>query len=100
MSKKSSSPLADLPSVDRLLQTDSAAAMTAEFGRTPATDAIRRTLDDIRTAVLAGGNMPDEMAILSMATKHLTEVNAPSLRPVYNLTGTVLHTNLGRAALP
>ena len=55
MSKKSSSPLADLPSVDSLLQTDSAAAMTAEFGRAPATDAIRCTLDDIRTVVLAGG---------------------------------------------
>ena len=100
MSKKSSSPLADLPSVDSLLQTDSAEAMTAEFGRAPATDAIRCTLDNIRTVVLAGGKMPDEVAILSMATKHLTEVNAPSLRPVYNLTGTVLHTNLGRAALP
>ncbi|MGB0630179.1 MAG: L-seryl-tRNA(Sec) selenium transferase [Alphaproteobacteria bacterium] len=100
MSKKSLSPLSNLPSVDRLLNADGAAAMTAEFGRAPATDAIRRTLDEIRAAVLAGGDIPDEAAILSMAEGQLSTTNAPSLRPVYNLTGTVLHTNLGRASLP
>ena len=100
MAKKSPSPLAGLPSVDRLLTSDGAAPLTTEFGRAPTTDAIRRALDDVRAAVLAGSDLPDDAEILSAAAGHLSAASAPSLRPVYNLTGTVLHTNLGRAALP
>ena len=100
MSKKTPSPVAGLPSVDRLLNADDAAPLTAEFGRAPTTDAIRRVLDDVRASVLAGADLPEDAAILSAAAGYLSSASAPSLRPVYNLTGTVLHTNLGRAALP
>ena len=103
MTKKtaSPSPLAALPSVDRLLKTDTVAALVAAHGRSAATDAVRDALATARRMLAAGKATPaDEAALLAAASKILADRAAPSLRPVFNLTGTVLHTNLGRAALP
>ena len=101
MNGETKSPLATLPSVDRLLNTDAAAALIAEFGRAETTDALRDGLSDIRKAYTTDKTEPPEEAdILALAGEKLQALGAPSLRPVFNLTGTVLHTNLGRAALP
>ena len=104
MTEKPASPsafLAALPSVDRLLKTDTAAALVAEHGRPGATDAVRTALAAAREKLAAGIATPtDETALLAAASKILADRATPSLRPVFNLTGTVLHTNLGRAALP
>lgn len=101
MSKKSSSPLAALPSVDRLLKADATAPLIDEYGRHAVTEAVRETLADVRVRLAkTPGTAPDEAALLSAAADILARHAAPSLRPVINLTGTVLHTNLGRAALP
>jgi L-seryl-tRNA(Ser) seleniumtransferase len=95
------SPFAALPSVDRLLKADAAAALIAEYGRAETTDAVRDVLAALRRTLSAGGDAEtDSATILAAATQTLEARNAPSLRPVINLTGTVLHTNLGRAALP
>ena len=101
MPNDTSSPFAALPSVDRLLKADAVAPLIAEFGRAETTEAIREALADVRRA-LANGTAADagEAAILAAVARTLDKRNAPSLRPVFNLTGTVLHTNLGRAALP
>jgi L-seryl-tRNA(Ser) seleniumtransferase len=101
MPNDTSSPFAALPSVDRLLKADAVAPLVAEFGRAETTQAIRDTLADMRRA-LANGTTADagEDTILAAVARSLDRRNAPSLRPVFNLTGTVLHTNLGRAALP
>lgn len=92
---------AALPAVDRLLNETAAAPLIAEFGRTAVTDAIRDALSALRDA-LRGGVAADVSsgAVLGHVAGLLAAAQAPSLRPVYNLTGTVLHTNLGRAALP
>lgn len=84
-----------LLSVDRLLaQSD---AMIAAHGRTAVTGALRAQLAEIRAA--RPDLVPDAAAIL-LATQQALEARAQSnLRPVLNLTGTVLHTNLGRALL-
>jgi L-seryl-tRNA(Ser) seleniumtransferase len=91
-----------LPSVDRLLRHADADVMIAQYGRTAVTEAIRRVLLDVRNARSQGGTplgVTDE-AILKQVQFQLHEQFAPSLRRVFNLTGTVLHTNLGRALLP
>ena len=95
------SPLARLPSVDRLLSAEPTQAIVAEFGRAETTGAIRDVLADLRRELSASGGAPPEAeVILSAVADRLARQAAPSLKAVFNLTGTVLHTNLGRAALP
>jgi len=91
-----------LPSVERLLRSAPAEALGEKFGRPLVTDAIRAVLGELRALLAAGRathGFADE-AILERAAHRLEAEAQPSLRPVFNLTGTVLHTNLGRAVLP
>jgi L-seryl-tRNA(Ser) seleniumtransferase len=93
---------ARLPSVDQVLRTPVAEAAIAHFGRAATTDAVRRALAAVRERVRSGAatRLPDAAAIATAAAQILDADSAPSLRRVLNLTGTVLHTNLGRALLP
>jgi L-seryl-tRNA(Ser) seleniumtransferase len=101
MAKKPPSPLSRLPSVDRLLNADAAHSIVAEFGRVETTDAIRKALAGLRTELSAHpAEPPSGDAILAEVADRLRQQASPSLKAVFNLTGTVLHTNLGRAALP
>ncbi|MET3355767.1 UNVERIFIED_ORG: L-seryl-tRNA(Ser) seleniumtransferase [Xanthobacter viscosus] len=91
-------PLRVLPSVDAVLKAELARAATDRHGRQATTAAVRTALDERRAALRAGAGgpaTPDEIAASALA--RLDAAAAPSLRPVFNLTGTVLHTNLGRA---
>jgi len=87
-------PRRSLPSVDRLLQLPGVAALLARLPRPTVTGAIRDLLEAVR-----GGRRspPDdwEAAIIEAADRR----DRPSLRPVINASGVVLHTNLGRAPL-
>lgn len=90
----------DLPSVDLVLRSPAAAALVARFGRKAATEAVRAELGEIRAALRDGGiavPAADELALRAM--ERLDAADRSSLRPLFNLTGTVLHTNLGRALL-
>jgi L-seryl-tRNA(Ser) seleniumtransferase len=90
----------DLPSVDLVLKTDVASALHKRFGRAALTDAIRAELAEARAALHAGaGTTPAAEEIAMRTTARLEAADVSSLRPVFNLTGTVLHTNLGRAVL-
>ncbi|MFE1570785.1 L-seryl-tRNA(Sec) selenium transferase [Comamonas odontotermitis] len=92
-----------LPSVDKLLQHPRTAGLLAHYGKTQCTDAIRAALADARAQWLAAKDSqtaPSADALLDAAEHALQRLFAPRLRAVYNLTGTVLHTNLGRALLP
>ena len=91
-----------LPAVDRLLGHADVARLLDRYGRHAVVDAIRERLATAR-ATMAGGMMadaPSEETLIGDAGAALARTFAPSLRPVLNLTGTVLHTNLGRALLP
>ena len=94
--------LSALPSVDRLLRHEHAAGLIAEFGRPAVTLAIRAVLGHVRAHSPDGEEaaLPDELRLLEITARQLHADAQPSLRRVLNLTGTVLHTNLGRAALP
>jgi L-seryl-tRNA(Ser) seleniumtransferase len=101
MSDRSVSPsLRDLPSVTAVLNTVTAAAVRERFGHTAGTEAIRAVLDEVRQAVQAGAAaIPDAEDLARRALVRLDREDRSDLRPVFNLTGTVLHTNLGRALL-
>ena len=86
-----------LPSLDALLRTHDAEVLRARFGHGALADALREELLRLRDARAFG---TPEAAILEAAADALAHRFAPSQRPVFNLTGTVLHTNLGRARLP
>ena len=90
-----------LPAVDQLLRSAGANALVARHGRQPAVNAIRRVLDDVRKAARAGASVHTDAETILHAIGALLEADdASSLKRVFNLTGTVLHTNLGRAVLP
>lgn len=93
--------LADLPSVDRLLAVPAFAALAETHGRSAATDAARAVLDEARAALRADGaaDVPEDSELAQQAAALLARRDAPTLKRVFNLTGTVLHTNLGRAPL-
>jgi L-seryl-tRNA(Ser) seleniumtransferase len=92
--------LRGLPSVDAVLKSTAASAMLERFGRQSATSAIRAMLDEARQALLAEhGAAPTADALAMQALAQLTADDQSDLRPLFNLTGTVLHTNLGRAIL-
>jgi len=93
-----------VPGIDQLLILDDVAPLLARFGRTLTTEALREVVDRLRADLLRDGEaaLPQagHVALVAAASAYLDELSAPGLKAVYNLTGTVLHTNLGRAPLP
>jgi L-seryl-tRNA(Ser) seleniumtransferase len=92
-----------LPSVDRVLGLATARALIARYGRTAVLAEVRQLLDTARAALRAEGNTVDDWHMDALDERlgaALQKRFAPRLRRVINLTGTVLHTNLGRATLP
>lgn len=90
-----------LPSVDRILGDAACTALIAQYGRAQTLDAARALLASLRAAMLAGTQAPLELEqITAQLAQQLQAQSRSSLRAVFNLTGTVLHTNLGRALLP
>lgn len=95
---------ASVPSVDRILRLAEVAVLIEEYGRNATTDAVRTIIDEARRQINEKGEaaLPDltDEAVIGNVSDMLAEISKPSLRRVFNLTGTVLHTNLGRAVLP
>jgi L-seryl-tRNA(Ser) seleniumtransferase len=92
----------DLPSVDRLLRAPAAQALVAEHGHTLVAGEARALLDALRARALAGQLPAAEVqagALDTTLAQRIAQRLAPRMRSVLNLTGTVIHTNLGRALL-
>ena len=79
------------PSVSSLLESERGRALAATHGHKPTVAALRAAIGD-------GACDGDE--IVERAGQSLSATGRAGLRPVWNLTGVVLHTNLGRAILP
>ncbi|MEZ2128772.1 MULTISPECIES: L-seryl-tRNA(Sec) selenium transferase [unclassified Sinorhizobium] len=94
-----SARLRDIPSVDQVLKTAAAAGAIECFGRSAVTNAIRAILSEARDKVRQGQDIPSRDEVATAALSRLDAADRSTLRPVFNLTGTVLHTNLGRAML-
>jgi L-seryl-tRNA(Ser) seleniumtransferase len=86
-----------LPSVDHLLQQPRVAALIEAHGRPLVVETVRAVIDAQRAAMAQHAEPAGEDRLIERCAEHLAATLRPSMRPVYNLTGTVLHTNLGRA---
>ncbi|MDU5513376.1 MAG: L-seryl-tRNA(Sec) selenium transferase, partial [Enterobacter sp.] len=87
-----------IPATDRLLREPRIHAAVERFGHTATVEMLRLLQDEARCAIQAENALPDWCAAWEQEVEHRLDEKAQSaLRPVINLTGTVLHTNLGRA---
>jgi L-seryl-tRNA(Ser) seleniumtransferase len=95
--------LRELPSVDRLLSHAQGRALCDRFNREFLLKCCRAVLDQCRTSIREGKSVRaedlDEAAILQRVEELIQANERPALERVVNATGTVLHTNLGRALL-
>lgn len=94
---------ADIPSVDRLLNDKAFATLLAKYARTQVTAALRGALELLRRRAVSGELASAAVGADVIARSvdwWLAQHARPRLAAVFNLTGTVLHTNLGRALLP
>jgi len=85
----------EIPSIDQLLRRPWVDTLVRTHGRGAVVDALRVAADDWRASPLGDAATWIEDA----AAAHLGKASAPSLTPVINATGVIVHTNLGRAPL-
>ena len=91
--------LKEIPSIDSLLKEEKAQKFIHHFGRELTLKAARVSLDQIRNSVKNGSPVPKIRRILKNIEAILEVWLKPSLTPVINATGIIIHTNLGRAPL-
>lgn len=91
--------LRSLPSVEQLLQSSAIVAMIETYGRPLVLEAIRYTMETVRQNYPRSGVIPDSLELQEQVRDMLVRWTTPTLRPVINATGVILHTNLGRAPL-
>lgn len=94
-SARSNTPDRRPPAVDKALAWPGVQALVACHGRALVLDALRAALQRWRD-----GSIQDEQTLLADVQASVEQLLAPTFKPVFNLTGTVIHTNLGRAPLP
>jgi L-seryl-tRNA(Ser) seleniumtransferase len=98
----SKAPPGKLPSVDRLLRQDAARRLVDRHGHSLVAREIRALLDGLRARATAGELAEDALSDAALGAEleaRCARRLAPNMRAVLNLTGTVIHTNLGRALL-
>jgi L-seryl-tRNA(Ser) seleniumtransferase len=92
--------LRDLPSVSAVLNTPAATVLLERYGQQASTNAIRATIEVAREALQGGASVvPTAERLATESRARLEREDRSSSRPLFNLSGTVLHTNLGRAVL-
>ena len=91
--------LRNLPSVERVVSSDTLADAVSTYGRDWVVDLTRGAVDEARKTILAGGECGSLDEIAETVRRTIDDLVAPSPRPLINATGVVIHTNLGRAPL-
>jgi L-seryl-tRNA(Ser) seleniumtransferase len=93
------SDLRQIPSVDYLIKTGTVADCIADYGRPLTLQAIRSVLAEVRSSYSASSSIPGEDDLVNTVVEKLVSWTEPTLLPVINCTGVILHTNLGRAPI-
>jgi L-seryl-tRNA(Ser) seleniumtransferase len=89
-----------IPSLDKLLKLAAVETLVGRHGRPLVTEIARDELARLRAGLARAAADFDETDFVRACAERLEREARPSLKPVFNLTGTVLHTNLGRAVMP
>jgi L-seryl-tRNA(Ser) seleniumtransferase len=88
-----------LPSVDKLLSEARLSRLQESFPRQFIVDLVRSRLQQERLSMASGGSCPSTEELVAAICTEAYALTCPTLRPVINATGVILHTNLGRAVL-
>ena len=97
---ETANPFARLPSVDSLLAHPDIASLKQCYGHSAVVASLRSSLTELRETLSSQPDLECDLGnLITDCRQRLTTQFKPSLQPVFNLTGTVLHTNLGRALL-
>jgi L-seryl-tRNA(Ser) seleniumtransferase len=103
MTEEARTLLRDLPPIDRLLRHGKCQALLSRYNRDYVIQKCRETLDRLRAEIRAGKGLEtfdlEDQAILARVERQMAADGRPELIRVVNATGTILHTNLGRALL-
>lgn len=91
--------LRNLPSVEKVVNTDTLVPAVGRYGRGWVVDLTRETLADERRGVIAGGEPRSLDEIAEEVRRTIEGLVSPSPSGLINATGVVIHTNLGRAPL-
>jgi len=89
----------DIPSVDQILKHPRTEQLLGTYGHAWTVSAIREVLDELRQSLPNLAEIPSDAELENSLESILQKQSQPSLRPVINATGVLLHTNLGRAPL-
>ncbi len=100
MSTESHLLYSQLPAIDRLLREPAIEPLVAQHGQTLIGELLRLLQAQARDAIKQQQRLPAWCGDWPQALRAaLARQQRPALLPVFNLSGTVLHTNLGRALL-
>ncbi|MCL2438739.1 MAG: L-seryl-tRNA(Sec) selenium transferase [Coriobacteriia bacterium] len=92
-----------LPNIDQVMNTPEVESLLLEgIARSIVLDAVRDVLEEARTGIADGSvaSLYDLQTCVTDILPHIEAALQPSLHPVVNATGIVVHTNLGRSVLP
>ena len=100
MTNDTRSLYSQLPSIDKLLHQEEIQALVASYGQTFITEHLRKLQEEARITIRQKNGLPQWHNHWADELKNrITLQRKSSIKPVFNLTGTVLHTNLGRALM-
>jgi L-seryl-tRNA(Ser) seleniumtransferase len=92
----------EIPSVDRLLNSPFLLEVLPNYPRSLVLKAVHQVLEGIRNTIKSGHGSEEPLSldrVSHLVTEKLAILNQPSLKPLINATGVVVHTNLGRSIL-
>jgi L-seryl-tRNA(Ser) seleniumtransferase len=104
LDEKQQTLLKMLPGVDHILELAKAKPSFQDIPKSVLTPAVRSTIENLRTEILKGDKGLDKKILsdartLKMVEETVKKTMAPKLLPAINVTGVVVHTNLGRSLL-
>ena len=94
-----SSEFRRLPSVDKLISEERIKLLEEAYPHELVVGLVRQQLERIRLSIAAGNPCPSIDDMVDAVCAQLSALEKPSLRPLINATGVILHTNLGRAPI-